>query len=286
MTDPWSGVETKYDQSRLNLNGRCTSNWTDSTKHFQLNWFHQICPRQLDWTSNFFRSALCLWRSSQDFFNKAFPWNKTEIGKHKSQITEMFLYCALSALGFTLKTLKATWLIIPSLYWRVRAGRDGWDMLHWMPKSSNISTGESRPEVTSGTASAFTASFDCWSSARSSSSSRPIASSNAQTVKLDARHGQDMAWAHSLQINYILTYLNIVWLSSASDVFQTGGVPDFTRWKKKAEIAKYNFVAVRGTETKPCPGPLVLKLGANQATLYFKPCHRNKRKLWANLEHD
>ena len=140
-----------HDKSRLDLNGRCTSNWTDSTKHFQLNWFHQICPRQLDWTSNFFRSALCLWRSSQDFFNKAFPWNKTEIGKHKSQITEMFLYCALSALGFTLKTLKATWLIIPSLYWRVRAGRDGWDMLHWMPKSSNISTGESRPEVTSGT---------------------------------------------------------------------------------------------------------------------------------------
>ena len=133
MTVPWSGVETKYDKSRLDLNGQCTSNWTDSTKHFQLNWFHQICPRQLDWTSNFFRSALCLWRSLQDVFNKAFPWNKTEIGKHKSQITEMFLCCALSALGFTLKTLKATWLIIPSLHWRVRAGRDGWDMLATLP---------------------------------------------------------------------------------------------------------------------------------------------------------
>jgi hypothetical protein len=56
--------------------------------------------------------------------------------------------------------------------------------------------------------------------------------------------------------------------------------------KGKSQEMKYNFVAVRGTETKPCPGPLVLKLGANQTTLYFKPFHRNKRKLWENIEHD
>ena len=42
----------------------------------------------------------------------------------------------------------------------------------------------------------------------------------------------------------------------------------------------YGFVAVRGTETKPRPSPIVLKLGANQTTLSFKPCRCSKRKSW------
>ena len=50
--------------------------------------------------------------------------------------------------------------------------------------------------------------------------------------------------------------------------------------KPKSQKMKYGFVAVRRTETKPRPSPIVLKLGANQTTLYFKPCRRSKRKLW------
>ena len=160
----------------------------------------------------------------------------------------------------------------------------------WMRYVSNTSTGESRPEVTSGTASAFTASSDCWSSARSSSSSRPIASSNAQTVKLDAMartwpgHGLGPFSTDQLHLD-ILTSCD--WAAQVMSSKQEGcQISLDERKRQKSQEMKYNFVAVRGTETKPCPGPILLKLGANQTTLYFKPCHRNKRKLWENIEHD
>lgn len=151
------------------------------------------------------------------------------------------------------------------------------------PKSSNISTGESRPEVTSGTECIGLHSVIWLLKLRQE---QQLVPSNRLEQRSNSKVRRQTWPGHGLgPFSTDQLHLNIVWLSSASDVFQTG-VPDFTRWKKKAEIAKYNFVAVRGTETKPCPGPLVLKLGANQTTLYFKPCHRNKRKLWANLEHD
>ena len=128
----------------------------------------------------------------------------------------------------------------------------------WMRYVSNTSTGESRPEVTSGTASAFTASSDCWSSARSSSSSRPIASSNAQTVKLDAMartwpgHGLGPFSTDQLHLD-ILTSCD--WAAQVMSSKQEGcQISLDERKRQKSQEMKYNFVAVRGTETKPCPG--------------------------------
>ena len=58
--------------------------------------------------------------------------------------------------------------------------------------------------------------------------------------------------AHSLQINYILTSSD--WAAQVMSSKQGCQISLDERKRQKSQEMKYDFVAVRGTETKPCPG--------------------------------
>ena len=158
-----------------------------------------------------------------------------------------------------------------------------------MPKSSNISTGESRPEVTSGTECIGLHSVIWLLKLRQEQqlvpSNRLEQRSNSKVRRQTwPGHGLGPFSTDQLHLD-ILTSSD--WAAQVMSSKQEGcQISLDERKRQKLQEMKYNFVAVRGTETKPCPGPILLKLGANQTTLYFKPCHRNKRKLWENIEHD
>ena len=126
-----------------------------------------------------------------------------------------------------------------------------------MPKSSNISTGESRPEVTSGTECIGLHSVIWLLKLRQEQqlvpSNRLEQRSNSKVRRQTwPGHGLGPFSTDQLHLD-ILTSSD--WAAQVMSSKQEGcQISLDERKRQKLQEMKYNFVAVRGTETKPCPG--------------------------------